>query len=66
MEPGCRDNSIRRAPAGVRDSCINGIFEDALSLDKINSRSIYIFRENIVMHVNMYIKETSNIFYSSK
>lgn len=44
MEPVCRGNNaaaVRLGPDGVlRTSCINGIFDDALSLDRINSRSI--------------------------
>lgn len=45
MDAGCRDKSgippVRRIPDGVLDSCISGIFDDALSLDSINSRSIW-------------------------
>lgn len=45
MDAGWRDRSgippARRIPDGVLDSCINGIFDDALSLDRINSRSIW-------------------------
>lgn len=44
IEAGWRDSNgmptVRRTPDGVRDSCINGIFDDALSLDSISSRSI--------------------------
>lgn len=45
IEAGWRDSNgiptVRRTPDGVRDSCINGIFDDALSLDSISSRSIW-------------------------
>lgn len=45
IEPGCRDNNgippARRTPDGVLVSCINGIFDEALSLDNISSRSIW-------------------------
>lgn len=52
IEPGCRDNNgippARRTPDGVLASCINGIFDDALSLDNISSRSICLNRKLFV------------------
>lgn len=44
MLPSGRDSNgippVRRTPDGVLASCINGIFDDALSLHNISSRSI--------------------------
>lgn len=41
MDPVWRDNNDNPTVRCTLDSCINGILDDALSADKINSRSIY-------------------------
>lgn len=60
MEAGWRVSNgiptVRRAPDGVRDSCINGIFDDALSLDSISSRSICQWKQEIETYRSIWFR----------